>query len=121
MNHKLVVLLLIVSINTFPIFSINSDLEIKLLRNALQEGASTKEQKSALAHFMNGIALEKKKEADKFREMASINYGGKARSADLRSQSFLEQAKVLDEEARAYETNAAKFDVKHSEKIVQLH
>jgi hypothetical protein len=117
---KKTLLILISLLLTLPSFAISSDVEIKLLHKALLEGANSKEQKSAVAHFMAGIAAEKRKEADSFKQMASLNYGGKAISQENKKASLLKQAEVLENEAKNYESLSASLNTNSSEKIAKL-
>ena len=63
MKKKLTITLAIaaLSLMTSPIFSVSTDLESSLLEKALIEGAVTKEQKSAVSHYLASVASEKKK------------------------------------------------------------
>lgn len=103
------ILALALSLVSTSLTAVSSDLESKLLEKALAEGAVTKEQKSAVASYMNAIAVEKRKQAENYREMASVNYGGKSSTQDARTKQLKEMAKALEEEAAAYEKLAQAY------------
>ncbi|MBP9888109.1 MAG: hypothetical protein KBF93_17550 [Leptospiraceae bacterium] len=109
-----------VSLLTSPIFSISSDLESSLLEKALIEGAVTQEQKSAVKHYLASVASEKKKLADSYREMAQVNYGGKAMTQELRTKKLLNLAKSLDELAASYENLANNYSPDEYKKLAKL-
>lgn len=109
-----------VSLLTSPIFSISSDLESSLLEKALIEGAVTQEQKSAVKHYLASVASEKKKLADSYREMAQVNYGGKAMTQELRTKKLLNLAKSLDELAASYENLATNYSPDEYKKLAKL-
>ena len=106
-----------VSLLTSPIFSISSDLESSLLEKALIEGAVTQEQKSAVKHYLASVASEKKKLADSYREMAQVNYGGKAMTQELRTKKL---AKSLDELTASYENLANNYSPDEYKKLAKL-
>ena len=108
------------SLMTSPIFSVSNDLESKLLENALIEGAITQEQKSAVKHYLASVASEKKKLADSYREMATVSYGGKALTQDLRTKKLLDLAKALDNLAASYESLATNYSVTEYQKLAKL-
>ena len=108
------------SLMTSPIFSISNDLESKLLEKALIEGAVTQEQKSAVKHYLASVASEKKKLADSYREMATVSYGGKALTQDLRTKRLLDLAKALDNLAASYESLATNYSVTEYQKLAKL-
>ena len=108
------------SLMTSPIFSISNDLESKLLEKALIEGAVTQEQKSAVKHYLASVASEKKKLADSYREMATVNYGGKALTQDLRTKRLLDLAKALDNLAASYESLATNYSPTEYQKLAKL-
>ena len=108
------------SLMTSPIFSISNDLESKLLEKALIEGAITQEQKSAVKHYLASVASEKKKLADSYREMATVSYGGKALTQDLRTKKLLDLAKALDNLAASYESLATNYSVTEYQKLAKL-
>lgn len=86
---------------SMSIYSIDTDTEIKLLRKALVEGSNSK---SSVTVFMNGIAAEKRKEAEKLRQMANAGFGGKFMSGESRKKELLHQAEILEQEAKNYES-----------------
>lgn len=108
------------SLMTSPIFSVSNDLESKLLEKALIEGAITQEQKSAVKHYLASVASEKKKLADSYREMATVSYGGKALTQDLRTKRLLDLAKALDNLAASYESLATNYSVTEYQKLAKL-
>lgn len=108
------------SLMTSPIFSVSNDLESKLLEKALIEGAITQEQKSAVKHYLASVASEKKKLADSYREMATVSYGGKALTQDLRTKKLLDLAKALDNLAASYESLATNYSVTEYQKLAKL-
>lgn len=108
------------TLTTSPIFSISSDLESSLLEKVLIEGAVTEKQKSAVANYLNGIASEKRKLADSYREMAQVNYGGKAMTQELRSKKLLDLAKALDELAAGYENLAVNYSPAEYQRLAKL-
>lgn len=109
-----------ISIMTSPVFSISSDLESSLLEKALIEGAVTKEQKTAVAHYLNSVASEKKKLAESYREMATVNYGGKALTQELRVKRLLNLANALDKLAASYENLANNYSPTEYQKLAKL-
>jgi hypothetical protein len=108
------------SLLTSPIFSISSDLESSLLEKALIEGAVTQEQKTAVQHYLASVASEKKKLAESYREMAQVNYGGKALTQDLRTQKLLSLAKALDDLAASYENLSTNYSPEEYKKLAKL-
>lgn len=108
------------TLTTSPIFSISSDLESSLLEKALIEGAVTQEQKSAVKNYLASVASEKKKLADSYREMAQVNYGGKALTQELRTKKLLNLAKALDELAASYENLATNYSPVEYKKLAKL-
>ena len=105
---------------TNPIFSVSTDLENSLLEKALIEGAVTQEQKSAVKHYFASVASEKKKMAESYREMASVNYGGKAMTQELRTQRLLNLAKTFEQLAASYENLASNYSPEEYKKLAQL-
>ncbi|HMV41379.1 MAG TPA: hypothetical protein PK079_10915 [Leptospiraceae bacterium] len=122
MKSNLTIALTIASLTLMvsPIFSISSDLESSLLEKALIEGAVTKEQKTAVAHYLNSVAAEKKKLADSYREMATVNYGGKALTQELRVKKLLNLAESLDKLAASYENLANNYSPAEYQKLAKL-
>jgi acyl carrier protein phosphodiesterase len=108
------------SLLTSPVFSVSSDLESSLLEKALIEGAVTKEQKSAVSNYLASVASEKKKLADSYREMAQVNYGGKALTQDLRVKRLLNLANALDKLAASYENLANNYSPAEYQKLAKL-
>ncbi|MCE9498908.1 MAG: hypothetical protein K8R21_00065 [Leptospira sp.] len=94
---------IILGLSFNSLFSMDLDFESKLLQKALIEGAVTKEQKSAVAHFLSSVASEKRKLAASYRESAIVSHGGKAATQDMQSKRFLDMAKSLENEATSYE------------------
>ena len=108
------------AISSVSFFSVSNDLESKLLEKALIEGAITQEQKSAVKHYLASVASEKKKLADSYREMATVSYGGKALTQDLRTKKLLDLAKALDNLAASYESLATNYSVTEYQKLAKL-
>lgn len=88
---------------TFPVLSINPEMERKLVEKALIEGAITKEQRVAVAKY---IAGERRKMAASYREAAVVSHGGKAVSQEVQKRRLIGIAEELEKEAQEYEAIA---------------
>jgi hypothetical protein len=83
--------------------AVSTDTESRLLEQVLLEGAVTPGQKTAVNRYFNNIAIAKKQEANKYKNMASVARGGKSRTQDFKTKEFLEKANQLESEASYYE------------------
>ena len=108
------------TLTTSSVFAVSSDLESSLLEKALIEGAVTEQQKSAVQNYLSSVASEKKKLAESYREMAGVNYGGKAMTQELRTKKLLNLAKSLDELAASYENLANNYSPDEYKKLAKL-
>ena len=81
----------------------SSETESRLLEQALVEGAVTPGQKTAVAKYFSNIALAKKQEAERYREMAKVATGGKFRAQAIKSRDMLQKADLLDQQAEYYQ------------------
>lgn len=91
------------------LLAISAELENKLLEKALIEGAVTVQQKSAVSNYLVAIAAEKRKQAGSYKEMAGVNYGGKAAYQYNTTMQLLHIAKSLEREAKSYEDMSGNF------------
>lgn len=87
---------------TTSIFAVSEETENRLLEQALVEGAVTKEQKTAVQRYFSNLALQKQKEAERYREMAEVRRGGKSGTQDLKKRELLKKAELLESESSSY-------------------
>lgn len=83
--------------------------ENKLLMKAMVEGATTKEQKLAVAKYLQLIAKEKLKQAQSYRRLARSNFGGKAMRQKAKSKEYKRRAQALEREAKNYQRLAGRY------------
>ncbi|MDX1957298.1 MAG: hypothetical protein SFU98_01930 [Leptospiraceae bacterium] len=84
------------------ISAMSSD-EERLIEKAMTKGAVTTEQKHAISQYFQNIANRKTMEAKRYKEIASLNYGGKALQEEARKREYRKLAESLEEEAKFYE------------------
>lgn len=99
---KLTLLTLIFFSIVSSAFAVSEETENRLLEQALIEGAVTKEQKTAVQRYFTNLALQKQKEADRYREMADVGRGGKVASQEIKKREFLKKAEILESESSSY-------------------
>lgn len=99
---KLSILTLILLSVVSPAFAVSEETESRLLEQALIEGAVTKEQKTAVQRYFSNLAMQKQKEAERYREMAEVGRGGKSTSQDIKKREFLKKAELLESESVSY-------------------
>ncbi|MCB1157298.1 MAG: hypothetical protein H7A25_04645 [Leptospiraceae bacterium] len=95
---------------TSSVFAITPAQENKLLMKALVEGASTPAQKESVSKYMNLLSKEKKAEAERFRALAKMHFGGKARLQDIKEKEYLKKAEALEQEAADYQKLALHYN-----------
>ena len=98
--YKKILVTLISLLVVGEVLAIDRTVEILLFRQALV--SSTDNQKT-LDHFYKSIAKEKRKEAEKLREIMSLGFGGKFMTEYARKKELLRQAEILENEATSYE------------------
>jgi hypothetical protein len=88
---------------SFGAFAISEEDETNLLLKAISAGATTPEQKSITQKYIASLVSKKQKEAEKYRQLAKVNQGGKFSSQQSKKQEYLRKAEALDNLAKEYQ------------------
>lgn len=102
---------------TSSVFGINEEVESRLLAKALMEGATTSEQRSAVATYFQTIAADKREEAKKLRLLANTSRGGKVASQSAQKKDYLKKADSLEKEAKAFDKIVAEAGLETTDSV----
>ena len=96
-----ILLLVLISISAYAVEDID---------RLMVEKAESPQEKKAVHTYLLKEAENRKKMAARLREMASVKKGGKATTQINHQKEMLEEAKSLDDLAKAYEELATKVE-----------
>lgn len=96
-----ILLLVLISISVYAV----EDIE-----KLMVEKAATPQEKKAIHKYLLKEAENRKKMAERLREMASVKKGGKATTQINHQKEMLEEAKSLEDSAKEYEELATKVE-----------
>lgn len=108
MLKKVLIIGLIVGMSASS-YAISVEQENKLLLKAIVEGSTSPEQKAITARYISMLIDRKQAEANKYRELAQMNFGGKTRYRKAKQQKYLEKAKHIETQIDHYKAFVAKY------------
>ncbi len=106
---RLVITIFMVLSFSINLLAISEEEESRLLLKVISAGATTPEQKSLVQKYIASIIEKKQAEAEKYRQLARSNEGGKIATQRAKKLEYLKKAASIENQIKEYKTLASRY------------